>query len=218
MRNAQKVAAVVLVIGLGGTVYGIVRSGEAASSAASKAKKAAAAQVVDQSPLNTARQLAQLADTPEEQALAKDVLRLADYELDLAFDIALREADAHPPELSKEALEIQARLQKAQKLQQSLQAQVNQLTAESAKATGERKNSLKDQLDIAQSSLDLANNEVDDAENDLTEAGGNQKGRIAQLKANHEAAAHGKEESFKFPQPESDQFGLVHHFQQWLGL
>jgi small-conductance mechanosensitive channel len=218
MRAAQKIGAAALVIGLGATIYGIVRAGEAANAATTKARKAAAAQVVDQSAMNTARQLAQLADTPEEQALAKDVLRLADYELDLAFDIALRDADAHPPELSKEALEIQARLQKAQKLQQSLQAQVKELTAEEAKATGDRKESLKDQLDIAQSSLDLANNEVDDAENDLTEAGGNQKGRIAQLKENHEAAAHGKEEALKFPQAAPDQMGLVHRFQQWSAL
>jgi small-conductance mechanosensitive channel len=218
MKTSQKIAAVVLVIGLGATIYGIVRAGEAAKAVTTKAKKAAAAQVVDQSPMNTARQLAQLADTPEEQALARDVLRLADYELDLAFDIALRDADAHPAELSKEALEIQARLQRAQKLQQGLQAQVKELTAEEAKATGERKDSLKDQLDIAQSSLDLANNEVDDAENDLTEAGGNQKGRIAQLKENHEAAVHGKEGALKFPQAAPDQLGLVHHFQQWSAL
>ena len=218
MKASQKIAAVVLVIGLGGTIYGIVRAGEAANAVTTKAKNAAAAQVVDQSPMNTARELAQLADTPDEQALARDVLRLADYELDLAFDIALRDADAHPAELSKEALEIQTRLQRAQKLQQELQTQVKELTEEGTKATGERKDSLKNQLDIAQSSLDLANNEVDDAENDLTEAGGNQKGRIAQLKATHEAAVHGKEEALKFPQAVPDQLGLVHHFQQWSAL
>jgi len=218
MRAAQKIAAVALAIGLGATIYGIVRSSQTANSATTKAKKATSELVVDQSAMNTARQLALLADTPEEQALAKDVLRLADYELDLAFDIALRDADAHPPELSKEALEIQARLQKAQKLQQSLQAQVSQLTAEMAKASGERKDSLKNQLDIAQSSLDLANNEVDDAENDLTEAGGNQKGRIAEIKARHEAAVHGKEDALKPPQAVPDQLGFIHHFQQWSAL
>ncbi|MBS1841483.1 MAG: mechanosensitive ion channel [Acidobacteria bacterium] len=218
MRVAQKSAALVLAIGLGATIYGIVRTGESANAATTKARKAAAAQPVDQSAMTSALQLAQLADTPDEQALAKDVLRLADYELDLVFDMALRDADAHPPALSKEALEIQARLQKAQKLQQTLQAQVKQLTDEAAKATGDRKDTIKDQLDIAQSSLDLANNEVEDAENDLTEAGGNRKGRIAQLKETHEAAAHGKDEGVKFPQEAPDQFGLVHRFQQWSAL
>src|SRR5262249_38652733 len=154
MRFAQKVAAAALIVGLGGTIYGAVRAGESANAANTKAKKAAAAQVVDQSALATARQLAQLADTPEEQAVAKDALRLGDYELDPAFDIALPDADAHPAELTDEAKGIQTRLQKAQKLQQSLQTQVNQLTAEAAKATGDRKESLDDQLAIAKSSLD----------------------------------------------------------------
>src|SRR2546430_3857232 len=109
MRAAQKIAAVALVIGLGTTIYGIVRAGEAASAATAKARKAAAGQVVDQSALATARQLAQVADTPEEQELAKEALRLGDYELDLAFDIALRNADAHPVALSAEAKTIQDR-------------------------------------------------------------------------------------------------------------
>jgi small-conductance mechanosensitive channel len=218
MRAAQKIAAVVFIIGLGGSIYGILRASEAASTATTKAKKAAAAQLVDQSALATARQAAQLADSPEEQALAKEALRLGDYELDLAFDIALRDADAHPAELTDDARAIQARLQKAEKLQQSLQAQVTLLTAEVAKAAGDHKDALDDQLSLAKSSLDLATNEVEDAENDLTEAGGNQRGRIAQLKQTHEDAEHGKEGEIKFPQAIPDQLGLVHQFQQWIVL
>jgi small-conductance mechanosensitive channel len=218
MRTAQKIATVVLVAGLGATIYGIVRSGESANAATTKSKKAAAAQLVDQSALATARQLAQLADTPDEQAIAKEALTLGDRELDLAFDIALRDADAHPPVLSKDAEEIQARLQQMQKLQQTLQAQVTQLTAEAAKASGDRKEQLGEQLDLAKSSLDLADNEVEDAEGDLAEAGGNRRGRIAQLKQSHEDAEHGKDAEIKFPQAVSSQFGLVHDFQQWNAL
>jgi len=218
MRTAQKIVTAVLVAGLGATIYGIVRSGESANAANTKAKKAAAGQLVDQSALATARQLAQLADTPDEQAIAKEALTLGDRELDLAFDIALREADAHPPVLSKDAEEIQARLQQAQKLQQTLQAQVAQLTTEAAKASGSRKDELGEQLDLAKSSLDLANNEVEDAEGDLAEAGGNRRGRIAQLKQSHEDAEHGKDAEIKFPQAAANQFGLVHDFQEWNAL
>src|SRR5258707_7119071 len=157
MRTAQKIVTAVLVAGLGATIYGIVRSGESANAANTKAKKAAAGQLVDQSALATARQVAQLADTPDEQAIAKEALTLGDRELDLAFDIALRDADAHPPVLTKEAEEIQARLLQAQKLQQTLQNQVSQLTAEAAKASADRKEQLDEQLDLAKSSLDLAN-------------------------------------------------------------
>ena len=218
MRTAQKIVTAVLVAGLGATIYGIVRSGESANAANTKAKKAAAGQLVDQSALATARQLAQLADTPDEQAIAKEALTLGDRELDLAFDIALREADAHPPVLSKDAEEIQARLQQAQKLQQTLQAQVAQLTTEAAKASGSRKDELGEQLDLAKSSLDLANNEAEDAEGDLAEAGGNRRGRIAQLKQSHEDAEHGKDAEIKFPQAPPNQFGLVHDFQDWNAL
>jgi len=218
MRAAQKIAAVALVAGLGATIYGIVRTGESASAATKKAKKAAAGQLVDQTALANARQLAQLADTPEEQEIAKDALTLGDHELDLAFDIALRNADAHPVALSNEAKEIQTRLQKAQKVQQSLLAQVTQLTAEVAKATGDRKDSLSDQLDLAKSSLDLASNEVEDAAGDLDDAGGNQRGRIAQLKQSHEDAEHGKNSAIKFPSLPAEQLGLVHRYQQWSAL
>jgi len=215
MRAAQKVAAIVLGVGLGASIYGIVRSGVSAAAATKNAKKAAAADVVDQTPSQTARQLAQLADTAEEQALAKEALRLGDYELDLAFDIALRDADAHPPDLSEEAKAIEARLETAQKLRQSLQKQVDQLTVEIAKASSDKKAELDDQLSLTKSSLDLANNEVEDAENDLTDAGGNQRGRIARLKQAHEDAEHAKGTEQKFPQAAPPQFGIIHHFQAW---
>src|SRR5579859_6300003 len=217
MRAAQKVGAVVLVLGLGATIYGIVRESESASAATKKAKKAAAGQLVDQTALANARQLAQSADTADEQEIAKDALTLGDHELDLAFDIALRNADAHPVALSTEAKEIQTRLQKAQKVQQSLQAQVTQLTAEDAKATGDKKQALDDQLDIAKSSLELANDEVADAAGDLDEAGGNQRGRIEQLKQSHESAEKAIT-NIKFPEEAPEQLGLIHRFQQWSSL
>src|SRR5438552_18700816 len=100
MRTAQKIVTAVLVAGLGATIYGIVRSGESANAANTKAKKAAAGQLVDQSALATARQLAQLADTPDEQVIAKQALTMGDRELDLAFDIAIREAVAYTQVIS----------------------------------------------------------------------------------------------------------------------
>ena len=217
MRVAQKIAAVALVTGLGATIYGIVRTGESASAATKKASKVAAGQLVDQTALANASKLAQLADTPDEQQIAKEVLTLGDRELDLAFDIALRNADAHPVALSAEAKAIQASLQKAQKLQESLQVQVAQLTAEMSKATGDKKQSLNDQLDLAKSSFDLATNEVEEAAGDLNDAGGNQRGRIEQLKQSHESAEKAITD-VKFPEPAAEQLGLVHRYQQWSAL
>ena len=217
MRVAQKIAATGLVIGLGATIYGIFRAGEAAAAATTKVKRAAAGQLVDQTALANASQLAQLADTPEEQEVAKETLTLGDRELDLAFDIALRNADAHPVALSAEAKAIQGRLRQAQKVQQSLQTQVTQLTAEIAKASGDKKQALSDQLDLAKSALDLADNEVEDAASDLGDAGGNPRGRIEQLKQAHESAEKTIKE-VKFPERAAEQLGLIHRYEQWSAL
>src|SRR4029077_5498774 len=87
-----------------------------------------------------------------------------------------------------------------------------------AKATGDKKEALQDQLDLAQSSLDLANDEVEDAEEDLADVGGDQRGRIAQLKQSHENAERAKGAETKFPQESAEQLGLFHRFQQWTVL
>jgi hypothetical protein len=219
MRIAQKMAAGGLVVALAAAGYGIFVLGR--PSAVSAKKKAAAAEValVDQTPVKTAQQLAQLADTPEEQKLAKEALRLSDWELDLSFNIALQDAEAHPPELSPEAKQMQARLRKAQNLQQALQTQVDQLSAEIAKTSASRKDALQDQLDLARASLDVATNDVDDAKRDLSDAGGNVHDRVEKMKEQHEAADKAQaNDGTKFPAAAPEQLGVVHRVQQWLAL
>jgi small-conductance mechanosensitive channel len=219
LRAPQKIAAAALVLALAATAYGIFLLGHASTVSAKKKAAASENALVDQTPFKTAQQLAQTADTHEEQEVAKEVLRLSDYELDLSFAVALQDAEAHPPDLSAEAKEIQQRLQKGQKLQQALQTQVDQLTAQIAKATGQRKAYLEDQLDMAKASLDVANNDVDDANRDLTDAGGNQRERIEKMKESHEEADKARKDPDKiFPQPSEDKLGLVHRFQQWSAL
>jgi small-conductance mechanosensitive channel len=218
MRTAQKLAATGLVLALAAAIYGIVELGHP-SVVSAKRSGAALAAVVDQTPFKTAQQLAQMADTPEEQELAKETLRLADYELDLSFAFALQDAEAHPPELSAEARQILDRLEKNQKLQHALEAQVSELKAAIARANGARKADLEDQLDIANSNLTVASNDVDDASRDLTDAGGNQRERIGQMKQSHEEAdksRKGPEQIFPLAAPEK--LGLVHGVQQWLAL
>lgn len=219
LRTAQKIAAGALILGLGAAAYGIFLLGHASTVSAKRKAVASENALVDQTPFKTAQQLAQMADTPEEQELAREVLRLSDYELDLSFAVALQDAEAHPPELSAEAQQIQQRLQKNRKLQQALQSQVGQLTAQVAKATGQRKADLEDQLDMAKASLDVANNDVDDASRDLTEAGGNQRDRIETMKTSHEEADKSRKDPDKiFPQTGEDKLGLIHRFQHWSAL
>ena len=47
---------------------------------------------VDLAPIHTAQALVPLASGPDEQGLARDALRLADHEIDIAFTSALEEA------------------------------------------------------------------------------------------------------------------------------
>ncbi len=140
MRISQKLMAILLVLLLGATVYGLIRTTESTTVLPTngKGKLSAAAQtpLVDQSPLRTAQKLVQLADNPEEQALSREAIRLADHELDLAYESARRDVEAHPPVLSPEAKEFQSSLERALALQKADQALAAQLTAEEAKASG----------------------------------------------------------------------------------
>src|SRR5713226_5909942 len=150
MRTRRHLSALILLLLAAAVIYGLVRTSDASTARAAAARNDAKAQsaLVDLSPLKTAQQLARLADTPEEQALAKEALRLSDHEVDVAFDAALHDADTHPAVLSKEAKSIQERLRKAEQLRDAAHAQVEQLKAEEQKATGDKKDELGDQLAI----------------------------------------------------------------------
>jgi small-conductance mechanosensitive channel len=222
MRPTQKVFAMTIVLLLGATVYGLIRTTEPPQipPSAEKGKPAPAAQQVqvDQSAIKTAQQLAPLATTPEERPLAQEALRLADYEVDLAFAAALRDATENPPKLSPEAKEIAARSQRAQKLLEKDQALAAQLTQEVAKATGSRKEALGNQLDLAKAQLELDQDELDDAKQDLIRAGGDLEDRLKEMKQEHEAVTHGSGSALPSVATPPEEFGLLHIFQQWLGL
>src|SRR5256885_1866200 len=95
--------------------------------------------------------------------------------MDLAYESARRNAEAHPPVLSPEARNIQTRLEKAQELRKADQALAAQLTAEEAKASGNKKDALGDRLEEVKAQLESDEDEVDDATQDLIQAGGEGK-------------------------------------------
>src|SRR5215469_163209 len=219
MRRAQKIAAAVLLVALFAAAYAILLLGGSPASSSRRRFPAPETSLIDQTPFETAGRLAQKADTPEEQELAKEALRLSDNELDLSLAVALEDAEAHPPALSPEAKQIASRLERNQKLQQALQAQVDQLTAQVSKSTGARQSDLQDQLDIAKASLDVANNDVDDAKRDLSAAGGNQHDRIQKMQQEHEAADKSRKSPEQiFPSPTAEKLGLLHRLEQWQAL
>jgi small-conductance mechanosensitive channel len=223
MKTTQKLTAVVLALLLGGTIYGLFRTEPRAVNPTKKGKgnQAVVAEgpVVDQATLETARRLAQMPTTPEELPFAREALRIGDQEMDLAFAGALREATAHPPVLSAEAKEIQARLQKAEKALAADNAQVEQLTSADAKASGVKKDALDDQLDLAKAQLELDQDEVDDAKQDLIRAGGDPQSRIQAMVDEHEAASKVSDTTkINEVKTAAEEWGLIHLFRQWSTL
>jgi small-conductance mechanosensitive channel len=229
MKNFNRIAGIVLALLLVAAAYGIFHTAPPTTSLPANATPGAGdaavisspagnQPVVDQTPLKIAQQLAPLAWLPEERQFAQDALRLTDHELDIGFAAALRDAALHPPPLSPEAKEIQARLQKAEKALESDQAEIAQLTAADAKATGDKKDSLDDQIDIANAQQELDQDEVNDAKQDLIRAGGDPQDRIQAIVREHEASTKATEAALAAATTPADQRGLIHRAAQWLAL
>jgi small-conductance mechanosensitive channel len=146
--------------------------------------------LVDQRPLQTARRMAALAGTPEEQVLAHQAEKTGDHEVDLAFFDSLRTAEENPPALSPEARQISDRKKKAEQALKDDQEGIAALTRKLAAAPEAQKDNLQDQIDVAKAQMDLDQDEVDDATEDLEQAGGDPQSKIKRLQAEHEAGDH----------------------------
>jgi small-conductance mechanosensitive channel len=167
-------------------------NGAAGSGPAASARRQVAAQraLVDQRPLLTARRLAAIAATPEEQALAHEAEKTGDHEVDLAFFDALRTAEENPPALSPESKALLERKRKAEVAVKDDKENIAQLTRRLAAAPEAQKDNLQDQIDVAKAQADLDQDELDDAGEDLEQAGGDPQAKIKRLKAEHEASEH----------------------------
>jgi small-conductance mechanosensitive channel len=219
MKNVTKIAAIALVILLAVTTYGVYRMRQPFVTAHVIAvANFQAESLVDQTPLKRAQQLAQLSLTPNEKPLADEALRLADFEVDLAFAAGLHDAKEHPPVLQGEAKKIAARLEKSQKVLEDEQSQVAQLTEAAAKVKGEKHDQLEDDLALSQGDLDLAQDEVDDAKQDLIRAGGDPEDRILQLQDAHKAAEKTGVTAATNVAPPQYLPGLIHRYQEFSRL
>jgi small-conductance mechanosensitive channel len=218
MKQIQKIAAIVLVLLAGFAIYGYWETRKPAQPVASVGTnpiQAPEKALVDQSPLKYAQQLAQLGATHDERQLAQEALRLADFDVDQAFDNALRRARLHPPPMSTGAKDAEGRMQQAEKLVQDDQDRVKALTSQAAKAPRDKKDALEADLIQAQADVELAQDEVDDAKEDLIRAGGDVIDRIQALKNEHEASFHGTATAVPTGPEPADQGGLIHRIAQW---
>jgi Mechanosensitive ion channel len=224
MKRTQQIAAILIFALLGMTIYGLWRTAQHSGSQntneidAPKPASAPMPSLVDQSPLQTAQQLAQLAVFPDEKPFAKEALRLGDFEVDLAFEAALSDARNHPPPLSPEAKEAQQRQEKAEKLLTADEDRVKTLGEELEKATGKKADNLEIDLAQAQAAAELDRDELDDAKQDLYRAGGDLVGRIQAAKAQHEETSHRTDSAIPTAAPPAEQFGVVHRAQLWSSL
>ena len=226
MSKLQKIAAAVLLALLAAAGYGLWTTNPAPVMARAVSAPAAAAApadsdmpVIDHSTVLTAQRLSRLANTPEELPLAQSAVQTADHELDLAFTAALWHLEAHPPQLSAEAAQIQERLRAAQKMLASDSESVNQLTQELAQATDAEKPAIQDRLDLAQSRMELAQDEVQEANEDLLQAGGNVHQRIQLMQQEHQAAQHNDTRAAVAPAGALGSLrGMVGATREWLTL
>ena len=177
MKAREWMAVVGLLALVVATIVGLVlTSNPTAAPITARANHSAAAStepLVDQKPLQTARALAPLAATPEAQNYAHEALKLADYEVDLAFADALRDAAAHPPHMTPELRDLTTRITQTEVVVKASQDRVSALTKQLAAASERDHDSIEDQLDIAKAQLELDQDELDDAKEDLVRAGGN---------------------------------------------
>src|SRR5258708_34606851 len=200
MKPRNWISALVLLLLLIEGVVGLPRPREQPPAAdiedltnpAARLHPRAAAQrpMVDHRPLLTARRLAAMASTPDQQALAHEAEKVADHEVDLAFFDALRTAEENPPPLSPEAKQVAERKNKAALAVKEDQENIAQLTRKLAAAPDSQKDNLQDQIDVAKAQLDLDQDELDDASEDLEQAGGDPKSKIARVKAEQDASDH----------------------------
>jgi len=222
MKTKRKIAAIVLLALLSAVAYGLFRTGRPASAPTinTEAAYGVAAQgpIVDQTPLLTAQRLAQMPTTAEELPFAQEALRLGDHDMDLAFAAAVRDAQEHPPVLSAEAKEIEARLQQSERAVEADKAEIARLTAAYEKAGADKKDALDDQLDVAKAQQELDQDEADDAKQDLIRAGGDPKGRIQSMVEEHEATSHVADTMHVSVDNSVEARGLIHRVQRWSAL
>lgn len=129
-------------------------------------------QSVDQSPLRTARKMAALASTREEQRYARQALRLADHEVDLAFAFAFRQAIEQRTAATPETRQLRDRVTKAEELLKADQGQLDRLKKELSVASPAQRDDLQERINIAAAQLELDQDELEDAQGDSSRSGG----------------------------------------------
>ena len=138
----------------------------------------------------TARALAPLAITPDEQRFAEEAARIADHEVDLAFADALRQATEQRPAQDPKNRDLYLKMQQAQTALTDVLSRIEQVKAKIATAKPTEKDALQDQKDLLDAEQALDEDEIEDAQQELIRTGGDQETRVQRQRDQHEAAEH----------------------------
>ncbi len=137
--------------------------------------------LVDQTPWLTVQALAPLAVTAEEERYVRAAERLADHEVDQAFNFALRKADMEQRQLSGPALLMAQKVTQLQKVVAQDQARVDQLSHPGGNSGAAK---ISDALDVWKAQLGLDTDILHETETALARASGDPRAEIErQLKA-----------------------------------
>jgi small-conductance mechanosensitive channel len=152
--------------------------------------RAAQVPLVDERPLPTARALAPLAITPNEQKFAEEAARIADHEVDLAFADALRQAAELRPAQDPKNRDLYLKMQQAQASLTEVLSRIEQLKAKISTAKPSEKDALQDQKDLLDAEQALDEDEIEDAQQELIRTGADQETAVQRQRDQHEAAEH----------------------------
>jgi small-conductance mechanosensitive channel len=208
MRWTQRVVAGAVIALLGLASFGVYWTGRERTQTPEAASKASAdlPSKLDERSVETALQLVYLPTTADEIAFAQEALHRADVEMDLAYADAVRDATAHPKQMSKKAQVFEERFLRAEQERQADSALVAQLSAAVEKGTT---TATKAQLGLAKLRLEADVDAVDEARDDFIQAGGNTESRLdAMLKEHQEGSRRSDSTRIKVT-AQIDESGLV---------
>jgi small-conductance mechanosensitive channel len=222
MKNRQWLVAIGLLVLVLAAVIASILTSDLREPQSSQSSHPRRAPLVDERPLDTARNVAKLATSWDEKRFADQALRLADSEVDLAFDDALRDAADHPVPPTPETRELYAHATQAESAVKADQDHLDQLKKQIGTANVAHQASLQQQGDLAQAQLQLDQDELEDAKGDLARAGADPISRIQRQLKRHNGLEHsGDAKPVSSPtvtETASPNSNLWAHFVRWHAL
>lgn len=182
MRLLKNLPAAIVVVLLAAGLVALFETRDNGSPV--KARRPAAGSqepLVDDRLLRSARELAGMADSAEEQDDEREALHLSDHATDQAFATALREAQGQSTAASPEMKQLTAQIDRLRTAIATDQQQVAQLTKDAASS-----DKATDELDLAKAQLSLDQDELDDAVQDRSRQGGDRHSAIERALEQHE--------------------------------